>query len=256
MAGKLDPDFVNDAREENRKQSAGAQSHKNNGAVVTTPVTGNQSKDPAPDPDKKPGADKQTGTENQAGQTQNGEAGQSAGTQAAGPAVGAQQDEFKEKFDEYFKGSPITGTVVTEFVDDLKCNLLMIYAKKNGLDMTKDMFAMNAKSKELTAFLVDYGVQNKLFEWIKKYPLLAAGCVVGISACSSWLMVEMMKKGKDETEAAKKENQALKDELEALKRQRSAGRTDISDVEDLNAKAAASSESESLADFIKTNFPS
>lgn len=128
-------------------------------------------------------------------------------------------NEFKEKFEEYFKGagSIIAGSAITELVDDFKTKLLFIYAKKQGVDLPVESLKMDAKSKEFCSFLIDYAIKNKLFGFIEKYPLVAAGGVVAISGLSSFLFVEMMKKSTEKAKQAEKENEILKTELKKYK---------------------------------------
>lgn len=125
-----------------------------------------------------------------------------------------EKDEFKEKFDAYFKGagSIVTGSAIVGIVDDLKANLLLIYAKKKGVDLPKDAFKLDKNSAELCGFLVDYAVKNSLFDWVKKHPIISAAGVVGISALTSYVFIEALGKGEKEKEDLKKRNE----DLEAL----------------------------------------
>lgn len=124
-------------------------------------------------------------------------------------------NEFKEKFEEYFKGMDglIGGEVIAGIVDDLKANFLFIHAKKNGVDLPKSAFLMDEKTKKFAAFLIDHALKNKLFTVIEKYPILAAVGVIGLSGVSSYLMVEMFKKGNKETEEMKKKTADLEAKL-------------------------------------------
>jgi len=137
--------------------------------------------------------------------------------QATNPNPEPVDSEFKQKFDEYFKGagSMIAGETVVGIIDDFKTNLLWMYAKKNNLDIPKSALQLDPKAKQFASFLVDHGIKNKAFGWVEKNPLLAATAVVGIGGLSSYFMIEMLKKGNTETEKLRKENERLKAEAEA-----------------------------------------
>lgn len=192
MAKKMDDEFLKDSRAENKKQAP------KNEQGETIPNT------ETPNSEEKIFAANTEPNNNQGANTQ-------------APEQEKINSEFREKFDEYFKGagSMIAGASIVEMIDDLKSNLLFIYAKKQGVDVPKEALKMDSKSKELTAFLVDYAIKNKLFSVIEKYPLLGAVGVIGISSASSFLFIKMMAQGKTE-------NQKLKEEIEALKKKRTA----------------------------------
>lgn len=128
-------------------------------------------------------------------------------------------NEFKEKFEEYFKGMDglIGGELIAGFVDGLKADFLFIHAKKNGVDLPKEAFLMDEKSKKFTVFLIDHAIKNKLFGVLEKYPLLAASGVIALSGLASYGMIQMLSKGKKETEDLKKQNEKMKTELERFK---------------------------------------
>jgi hypothetical protein len=211
MALKNKPEILEAARTEHRKESKKFSTSEN----------------PAGEPSQAPEQ-----PENNSQQNTSADPGQESAnnTQQQAPP----RDEFKEMFDECFKGMEgmIAGDMVVSLIDDLKANFLFIYAKKNGIDLTKDAMYMDAKSKKFAAFCVDYTIKNKFFDTIKKYPLLGALGVFVISGGATFAMMQMMKQTKAESKAKDDEIERLKTELK--KKQRDP--TDISDVEDLNEK--------------------
>lgn len=204
MAQKLDPEFLKDAKREDKRQNAGA-------AKLNGNAPGTASAPPPPEPE----ATAQNSAEPGAEQTP---------PPLPPPVPPSPEDqgkeEFKKQFDEFFKGNPfISGTIAVELVDDLKANLLLIYAQKQGVNtITKDMLATSPNVKKLTAFLVDHAIKNKLFDWLEKHPILGALGVLGISAGSSLLMIEMLRKGQTDAEKAKAQNEKLQKEIEILKK--------------------------------------
>lgn len=206
---KIDTDLLNSARDENRAYNRENPGATNAGAetVQTSGATAQQ--------DDPPVMDKAANQSGKAEEKTNTSGSQGADTmppppQGPDPAVGS--DDFKEKFDEYFKGvgSIIAGSALVELIDDFKTKALYIYAKKQKVDIPMEALKMDPKSKEFTSFLVDYAIKNKLFGWIQKYPLIAATGVMAISGASTFMLIEMMKSGKDENEALKKEVADLK----------------------------------------------
>lgn len=193
MAKKFDPELVADTRTENKKYvSKNPVSAPGNDPVITPdPVVSDEPIINA--------SEEKTNS-----------------TAGAFVAPEPEKDEFQERFDEYFKGAGkmIAGATVVELVDDLKANLLWIYAKKSGVDVPKDALKMDAKSKELAAFCVDYAVKNKLFDFLKKYPLVAAGGIVAVSGVTSFLFIQMLKGANDE-------KKKMQDEIDKLKKERS-----------------------------------
>lgn len=186
MAKKIDDELLDDLRQENKNY------HKNGGNHNTS-VNSEKKLDPPPPPQSPP----PLGEEKYKEENKN-------TSSATDPNINNEtppKDEFQEKFDEFFKNNPlIAGTTAVNLVDDLKTNFFMVYAKKNGVDMPKEAFAMDAKTKEFTAFLVDHAIKGKMFEWIKKYPLVAALGVFGLSAGTTFLMIKMLAAEKNDKE--------------------------------------------------------
>lgn len=196
MAKRFDDELIKDAREENKdfvkKQEAAKEQTQTQQTTNQTP------------PNEK--INLENGTT-------------AAESQNTGPDILNQEpvnNDFREKFDEYFKGqgSIIAGQTVIGFIDDFKTKLLWLYAKKNGIDIPQEALQMEPKSKEFAGFLVDYAIKNKLFGWVEKNPLISAVGVVAISGVSSYLMIEMLKKGNSEVEKLKAENEKLKKQAE------------------------------------------
>lgn len=143
-----------------------------------------------------------------------------SGTQSTPPPIpppvqpGAEpaRDEFKERFEEYFKGvgGLFTGDLIVGWVDGLKADLLFLYAKKNKIEVTKDMFTMDAKSRKFAAFCVDEVVGKNIFEWIRKYPLLGALVPFGVSIGGSLILLRMLKGSNEENKKKDEENAELK----------------------------------------------
>jgi hypothetical protein len=218
MALKNTGELLTDVRNENRNQSGNFKSNgTGTGAVKTAePVAASdtaktastasaENSDTEVKKDSAPAAD-----------TAKAAADGSAAQQSAGPdpVLDTEQDEeFKKKFEEYFKGSAISGTVAVDMVDGLKAQFLWIYAKKCKVDLPQDAFRMDPKSRELAIFLADYAIKNKLLDIIKKNPLITAVGILGISAGTSYLMIEMLKKGNNEASEAKAEADRLRAEL-------------------------------------------
>ena len=137
----------------------------------------------------------------------------SAKTEPLNTEADKKKEELKEKLNEFSKGiGLLTGQAITEIIDDFKSNLLWIYAKKKGVDLPKEALKMDAKAKEFCAFLVDYGLKNKLSEYIEKYPLVAAGGVVVLTGAVSYLTIEMLSKTNNENEELKKQIERLNSE--------------------------------------------
>ncbi len=214
MAGRIDDDLVKDAKAEHKKHSS------KNGTEHNTGSQGSQ------------GAQSNTGEESSKKSTENNsESTSSQSTSNSSHAEpgnsssshGSEQPntqpevspEFKQKFEEYFKGagSIVAGSTIVEMMDDLKTNFFYIYAKKNGVDIPREGLKMDPKTKEFSAFLIDHAIKNKLFGWIEKYPLAAAGGVMLLSTGTTYLFIEMMKKTNAESEA-------MKMELENLRKQK------------------------------------
>jgi hypothetical protein len=105
------------------------------------------------------------------------------------------EKEIEDKFQKYAdKFKSFTGRAIIEFVDDFKTNALWLYALKNKINIPKDALKMPEDGKDLCSALIDYAIQDKLLDYIKKYPLLAAGALVGINAGSTYLLIETLKK--------------------------------------------------------------
>lgn len=199
MAGKLDAELLDAARKEHKSNA-----HKNTESQSSTDQSSSSGSMNQGGGNNSAGSEQSAGTDQAQSQTQGGNSSNANfDTQIPPP----QKDEFEEKFNEYFKGmdSIIAGNVVVEMVDDLKSNLLLIYAKKQGVDIPKEALKMAPKAKEFTAFLVDHAIKNNLFSLIKKYPLVGAVGVVALSAGSTFLMINAMKKQGDEVDQLKKE---------------------------------------------------
>ncbi len=202
MATKIDDEMVDDARKENKEfvkknghangQNTGTNQNNQNTNSNTSNSSGDNKQEENSNSEKKEGTDskKDQNTTDQNGQQNNFDFTNQA-----------QGNEFEEKFNEFFKNNPlIAGTTAVNLVDDLKANFFMVYAKKNGVDMPKEAFAMDAKTKEFTAFLVDHAIKGKMFDWVKKYPLVAALGVFGLSAGTTFLMIKMLASEKNEKE--------------------------------------------------------
>lgn len=206
MAKKIDKDFGNDTRIENASYVK-----KNETTEETRP---NSEVPPSPHREE-PLINETKESKNENKSAEN------LGNTSENINIPPPRDEFKEKFDEYFKGidNMIAGQTVVNIVDDLKANFLMIHAKKRGLDMDKKLFLMDPKAKEFCAFLVDHSIKGKIFEWVKKYPVIGAAGVLGISAASSYMLIEAMGKSKDEAESNKRKAEQAEEEIENLKRE-------------------------------------
>lgn len=245
MAIKVDKELIDDARKENR------QNHGKNG---TTNLNGQENNSPAPEREETAGQNSQTtnGQEkiNNA-KTENANSNSQENTQQnfyQEQQTDSSQGEFKAQFDEYFKGSEsiIAGEAITGMIDDLKANFLLVYAKKQGVDMSKSAFLMDEKSKKFSSFLIDYAIKHKLVGIIEKYPLMAAGGVIALSGLTSYLFVTAMGNQKKETEDLKKKNADLEEKLKKWENAQTAevinetknadGHTNPDEVKDLIAK--------------------
>lgn len=227
MAKTFKPEALDDAKRENRKESKKFNS-TNNGEASEANQNHNANQGPGPSAS--------TNTQSQTQNTTSENVNFTIPEQKEEPI----RDEFKERYDAYFKsmGGVVAGDMVVNLVDDLKTNFLYLYAKKHGIDVGKEALQMDPKSKSFAAFLVDEAVKNNFFNWIKKYPLLAALAVILISGGSTFLMLQMLKKSNDES---KKKD----DIIEKLRREKAeAERKNATDVTDLNAN-------ENLKEFIK-----
>ncbi len=218
MAKKLDQEFIKDSRAENQKFRRGVQ----NGTSPLNDTKAPEQGAPEENQGTPPGAEESgKQSEANAGQ-QSHEAGNSEQSQSFHnpPPPPPEKNEFKEKFEDYFKGigKSITGEVVVNMVDDLKSNLLMIYAKKQGLDIEKEKFKMDKKSHDFAVFLVDHGLKNKLLDFLEKRPLLAAGGVIALSAGSSFAMIELLKTMKSGEKKQEEENARLRKQIAEMKR--------------------------------------
>lgn len=209
MAIKPGKEFLDDARKEHTRQHNGAKKLKAETAA------------PAPEPE----APKQeAGTPSPETEQPKQESAGSSATPPPTPQPESvpdpEKEAFKQKFDEFFKGNPmISGKVGVELVDDLKANLLMVYAHSKGVTtITKEMLKMDGNAKELCAFLVDYAIKNKIFGFFEKYPLAGALVVMLISAGGSFLMVQMLANTQTEAQKQKDKNHKLQAEIEALKK--------------------------------------
>ncbi|GAB4451209.1 MAG: hypothetical protein OHK0036_11320 [Bacteroidia bacterium] len=108
---------------------------------------------------------------------------------------GDKEKEIEDKFQKYAdKFKSFTGRAIIEFVDDFKTNALWLYALKNKINIPKDALKMPEDGKDLCSTLIDYVLQDKLLYYIKKYPLLAAGALIGVNAGSTYLLIETLKK--------------------------------------------------------------
>jgi hypothetical protein len=217
MAKKIDEEFIKDTRKEKTSFNK-----KNDILETENPESLFNDHTPPPAPDQ---------NENlQNGTTAAENAERIEATQP--PPVNS---EFKEKFDEYFKGSAslIAGETVVNMVDDLKTNLLFIYAKKNGVDLPKEAFKMDEKAKTFAAFLVDHGLKNKMFTIVEKYPIASALGVIGISGVSTYLMIEMLKKDKKEAEKMQRENEQMRKKIAEMEAQNAVTITPpVADIQD------------------------
>lgn len=224
MAKTFDPEALQDAKRENSKESK-----KFNSAPAPGVSESNQNPDPA-----SPNSAENTKTNSENTTKEN------TGFTIPGQKEEPIRDEFKERYDAYFKnmGGVLAGGMVVDMVDELKTSFLYLYAVKNGIDVGKEALQMDPKSKAFAAFLVDEAVKNNFFEWIKKYPLLAGLAVILISGGSTFLMLQMLKKSNDES---KKKD----DIIDKLRREKAeAERRNATDVKDMNAD-------ENLKEFIK-----
>lgn len=130
---------------------------------------------------------------NQGEEKENAQTREEPTTQNSSP-INDKEKEIEEKFAKYSdKFKNFTGKTIVEFVDDFKTNILWLYALKNKINIPKEAFKMPDDGKEMCAALLDYAVQDKLLEYIKKYPIIAAGAIIGMNAGSSYLLIEAMK---------------------------------------------------------------
>lgn len=202
MATKIDSEFIKDAKKERKSNAPKLES--NEGETPTNP---------SPEVKTETQQQENPNLHNGSG------AAEAQNSQTQQTVEPPQNSEFKEKFDDYFKGagSIIAGETVVNMIDDFKSKLLFIYAKKCKVEIPIEALQMDEKGKQFAAFLVDHAIKNKLFGWVEKNPLLAATGVVAISGVSTYLMIEMLKKSNSEAENQKKENDILKKQIEALK---------------------------------------
>jgi hypothetical protein len=215
MAKKFDPEFISDTKAENSKESKKFKSETVNDepAASLNPEQINEPIHAATDAENK-----------------------TASSQIP-PIPEPEKDLFKERFDEYFKGIDglVGGQIAVGLVDDLKASFLFMYAKKQGIEIEKSALLMDEKTKNFAAFLVDHAIKNNFFDIIKKYPILAALGVILISGGSTFLMLQMLKGMKSESQKKDDEISKLKKEMEDLKK--SNGRANFSDVMDENQVA-------------------
>lgn len=216
MATKIDDEIMDDARTENKNfvkknglnGHSGANtntSNQNNSSNTSVNQNGDQ-KDEKKSGDS--GKNEGNGSQDQNANNQNTQQNFDFTNQTQ------QKDEFEEKFNEFFKNNPlIAGNTAVNLVDDLKSNFFMVYAKKQGVEMPKEAFQMDAKTKEFTAFLVDQGLKGKIFEYVKKYPIVAALGVFGLSAGTTFLMIKMLASEKNEKEEMAEKIKALEKKL-------------------------------------------
>lgn len=199
MAGKIDKEFFQDAKREHKKQSPLLEMKNNLGNDSFENKTNETGPPPPPNDNGEftnahQETNKNTNTQNQSQ---------------------PQPDELKEKFDEFAKGlNFVTGAAITEIIDDFKTKLLFVHAEKKGCKIPIEALKMDPKAKEFCAYLVDYAVKNKVVDWVKKYPLIAAGGVVAITGGMSYMFIEMMSKKQNETEKLKKELEFYKSKEE------------------------------------------
>jgi len=208
MAKKVDADFLQDSKNENRTESKKFGSKGNGQTPPPAPI---ETQTPPPVP----------GSENKIPENLNEPvipANENLNSDL--PPLQPESDPFKEKFDEYFKGMDgmIGGQIAVGLVDDLKASFLLMYAKKQGIEIDKTALMMDEKTKNFAAFLVDHAIKNNFFDIIKKYPILAALGVIVISGGSTFLMLQMLKGMKSENSKQETEISELKKELESLKK--------------------------------------
>ncbi|MCX8143934.1 MAG: hypothetical protein N3F62_06705 [Bacteroidia bacterium] len=128
-----------------------------------------------------------------------------------------QDSVIDEKFKKFAdKLQNYSGRVIVEYVDDFKSNLLWIYAKKNKVEIPKEAFKMPEESKDLCSTLVDFAIQDKLLEYIKKYPLLAAGALISINAISGFVVINALKENKEQSERENDKKPETKDTAEEI----------------------------------------
>jgi hypothetical protein len=215
MPKKFDPEFISDTKAENSKESKKFKSETVNDepAASLNPEQINEPIHAATDAENK------------------------TTSSQIPPIPEPEKDLFKERFDEYFKGIDglVGGQIAVGLVDDLKASFLFMYAKKQGIEIEKSALLMDEKTKNFAAFLVDHAIKNNFFDIIKKYPILAALGVILISGGSTFLMLQMLKGMKSESQKKDDEISKLKKDLEDLKR--NAGRENVSDVIDENKVA-------------------
>lgn len=244
MAAKNKPEFLDDARTEHRKESK-----KFDDAANTSPASEIKTEQPDPaDPNKK--TDQQTAAPGPAEQET---------LQGTPPPV---RDEFKEAFDEAFKGMEgmIAGDMVVGLIDDLKANFLFIYAKKNGIDLTKEAMLMDPKSKKFAAFCVDFAIKNRFFDTIKKYPLLGAAATILISGGATFVMMQMMKKTNEASKAKDDEIEKLKKEIAKTRTAARATATNV-DFEEIKSeqketeKPEQATEATEILNIVKNDQP-
>lgn len=207
MAKKFDDELLDDARKENKKF------HQNGSGGGSDVKTDTQNSGTDDQSQGNAGEDKKTDPKNTGSESSH-----------SNPPPPPPKDEFQEKFDEYFKGMEniIAGRAITEIADDFKTKMLYVYAKKHKVDIPMDVLRMDEKSKMFCAFLIDHAIKNKMLDWIKKYPLIAAAGVVAVSGASSFLLIQMMKQKDDDNENLRKENEDLK--------KKAASNTDVKDI--------------------------
>jgi hypothetical protein len=233
MAKKIDNDFLNDTRTENRKE----------GKKFSSDTTENfQTQDPPP---------QQKTTQNQNEQQQTSQPGNAQNTQAnsenLNPPPIDHKDEFRERYDDFFKGMDgmIAGDMVIGLIDDLKANFLYLYAKKNNISgVGKKEMEMDDKSRKFAAFLVDHAIKNNFFETIKKYPLLAALGVILISGGSTFAMLQMLKSSNNTAKSKDEEIEKLKKDLENLRKKKYETAETVSEESD--------TENSLVAEYLKT----
>lgn len=213
MATKIDDEMVDDARKENKEfvKKNGHSNGQNGTGTNQTKTENNSSTNNSANTSEEKKEEK--GSENSEKKDQQGD--QNGNNNFDFTNQNSQpKDEFQEKFDQFFKDNPlIAGNTAVNLVDDLKANFFMVYAKKQGVEMPKEAFAMDAKTKEFMAFLVDHAIKGKMFEWVKKYPLVAALGVFGLSSGTTFLMIKMLASEKNEKEEMSEKIKALEKKL-------------------------------------------
>lgn len=202
MAKKLDNDFLADSKKENRNESRKFQTNKSEEAEPAAVDFTSQGEATEP----------LTASNTNTANTNN--------SFTIPPPQEPEKDLFKERFDEYFKGMDgmIGGQIAVNLVDDLKASFLLMYAKKQGIEIEKSALLMDDKTKNFAAFLVDHAIKNNFFDIIKKYPILAALGVIVISGGSTFLMLQMLKGMKTESKQKDDEISQLKKDIEALQK--------------------------------------